>query len=610
VCEALLAAEGLDGLEWSGRADEGRFARTDTQLIAIVWDSARRRAGRDAVISTLGETLLLGIPTLVFTNGEVALELGNLDARGPGEILELLARHPRVVRDVPSLLGVRDLSGVHTRGSWDLAVACELARVFVPTRAYRHTLDVLERHHFAVLSGPPEMGKTAIARVLGLALHVEGWEVHECIRPEQIWQAFEPDHQQLFIADDAFGSTEYRPDAAEHWALDLPRILRALERRHKLVWTSRPAPLRAGLGRIQREHGVERFPRPAEVNVDASALDVEEKATILLRHAQAALLECPASELVRIYGTQIVDHPHFTPERIRRFVRVRLPELRAQETSPFRIETAIACEIAEPTEAMTASFAALAPEHRGLLVALVDCPPGAVRERDLAQAMRRHSPGGLSQPVKELVDRLTDHFVRLVPPDAVTWVHPSWRDLVIDEVVADADARRSFLERCSIEGALLALSRGGGRAGERMWPFLVADDDWDRLAQRLHELAPELADPDVSRLLASFEDAVRVAPERERDELAAIAQAALTSLISAWSSGRTYATVQALDRAYRLWNRLDLPEKDVTALVWDPPRGQRYQGDRTRHHSGSAAPVEWNDGEPDDIVGRILADLD
>src|SRR5258707_13204884 len=94
------------------------------------------------------------------------------------------------------------------------------------------------------------MGKTAIARTLGLALKDEGWEVHECIRPEQIWEAHAPDRAQLFVADDAFGSTEYRPDSAERWALELDRILRVMDERHWLVWTARPATLKAGLGRI------------------------------------------------------------------------------------------------------------------------------------------------------------------------------------------------------------------------------------------------------------------------------------------------------------------------------------------------------------------------
>ena len=132
--------------------------------------------------------------------------------------------------------------------------------MFVPTPAWHRAVAVLREHHFLVLTGPPEMGKTAIARMLGLALLAEGWEVHECTRPEQVYDRFDADRPQLFIADDAFGSTEYRPDAADRWADELDGILRATDENHWLVWTSRPAPLRAGLRRLHRERGGERFP--------------------------------------------------------------------------------------------------------------------------------------------------------------------------------------------------------------------------------------------------------------------------------------------------------------------------------------------------------------
>ena len=187
---------------------------------------------------------------LLLTNQD--LDLANMEVSGielavsgPERLGRLLDEHPLVRRRVPSVLGVRDLSALLTRdvagrSSWDEQAARSLAQVFVPTRTYRAALHVLERHHFTVLSGPPEMGKTAIARTIGLALQTEGWEVHECTHPEQIWKALARERPQLFVADDAFGSTEYRPDAAEHWALDLDRILQALDHRHWLIWTSRP----------------------------------------------------------------------------------------------------------------------------------------------------------------------------------------------------------------------------------------------------------------------------------------------------------------------------------------------------------------------------------
>jgi hypothetical protein len=146
--------------------------------------------------------------------------------------------------------------------------------------------------------------------------------------------------------------------------------------------------------------------------VDASRLDLEEKVLILFRHAKAAGL---APQLVRDHGHEIVSHPHFTPERVRRFVSWRLPELLAGgEPTPDAVRRAVQTELETPTAAMSASFDALAEEHRALLVALLDAPAGLVTERELVGSLRRHHPG-LSQPPGELIDRLTDHFVRVMP---------------------------------------------------------------------------------------------------------------------------------------------------------------------------------------------------
>ena len=304
-----------------------------------------------------------------------------------------------------------------------------------------------------------------------------------------------------------------------------------MDDRHWLIWTSRPAPLRAGLGRIQREHGVERFPQPAEVHVDASNLDLEEKASILFRHARSRPLTARGVELVRTHGWGIVDHAHFTPERIRRFVAHRLPELEGADAPVPRADVgeAVSAEIREPTDAMATSLAALPPEYRALLVALLDAPPGPVAERDVAAAARRHLDEGLRRRPADLVDRLTDHFLRLVPPHRVTWVHPSWRDLVIDALARDPLARRRFLERCSIEGVLLAISVGGGAAGERRFPLLVADADWDTATDRLSRLVPELAESELVRLLASLTAAVGApADARVHSEAEALAGRCLT----------------------------------------------------------------------------------
>jgi hypothetical protein len=550
-------------------------------LVVVAWlrpGVSRSHRLRRLVRSELRRAPAAARSVLLLTNVKTTSAMENVrvpvEQLGTDELSALLDAGTELRLRVPSVLGIRDIGelispAVTARSTADVAAAVELARVFVPTGAYRQTVDVLRLRHFAVLTGPPEMGKTAIARMIALARMTGGWEAHECIRPEQLWAVFARDRPQVFVADDAFGSTEYRPDAAERWALELDRVLRAMDDRHWLISTSRPAPLKAGLRRVRREHGAERFPQPAEVQVDAAALAVDEKALILFRHAKAAELPRAAVELVRTQGWKMVSHPHFTPERIRRFVRDRLLELAAKSASKEELAAAVAAEIREPTTAMAASFAALAPEHRVVLVALLDSPPGPVPERELAAAVRRHSDTGISRTPAELVDRLTDHFVRVVPPSSVAWVHPSWRDLVITQLVDDAAGRLRFLDRSGLEGILLALSVGGGVAGERVLPLLQEDADWDSAAARIGHLAPELDAAAAIRLLealpAALETEIR---DRARAEAAALAALTLERLAAAWDERRASLSVAELAGWFA-----------VAALLPEPPHWPRL--DRT-----------------------------
>jgi hypothetical protein len=483
----------------------------------------------------------------------------------------------------PSALGVREGGpGVsHRTAASDAATA--LAQVFVPVTAHTRALGALVRHHFVVLTGPPEMGKTAIAQMIALALATDGWDVHECIRPEQVFAAWDDDRPQVFVADDAFGSTEYRPDAGERWARDMERILQAVDEQHWLIWTSRPAPLRAGLARVHRERGAERFPQPSEILVDASALDRGEKALILYRHARAAHASgTSAARLLQAHGEAIVEDPHFTPERIRRFAARRLFALDATPAARTAVARLLREELRDPTTAMAASFDALDDAYRTVLVAMLDCPAGAVAERTLAASVRRHADGGLPRPPAELMDRLADHFLRVVDTK-IAWVHPSWRDLVIERVGARADARQAFLERAEVDGVLLALSVAGGRAGERLFPLLAEDRDWDRLGDRVVVLAREVDDHDALRLLVALTAALDAATTATINELEAVAEAATATLGRRWTAAAASPAVAALVAWLELDNRVNpLHECPHVQRAWIelvPPAGGTLSDD-------------------------------
>jgi len=508
---------GIDPAAWDGAADERREARDDRRTVRMAWVRGTDAAARRARLAAVAE----GEHVTVLTNAHEA----EATAAGPARILgaawltDVLDRTPQLRLTHPAVLAGGDL-----------------ARVFVPVGAYHAALAVLERHGFAVLVGPPEMGKTAIARMIAQALATDGWETHECLTPEAVWGAWRPEARQVFVADDAFGSTEYRPDAAERWGRDMERLLRSLDATHWLIWTSRTAPLHAGLARLHRERGAERFPRPLDVLVDAAALDRAEKAMILLRHAKAAGASgTSAAPLVRAHADAIVEHPHVTPERIRRLATSRLFRLDPDPARGLEVAALLVEELHTPTVAMSASFAALDDAHRAVLVALLDCPPGAVPERDLAAAVRRHAPGGLPRAPAELTDRLADHFLR-VTGASVTWVHPSWRDLVIDHLAADRAARAAFLAHAELDGILLALSVAGGQAGERTLPLLVEDDDWDLVTVRAGHVARHGDDHDTLRLLRAVEAARRAQGGPSRAEIDALAAGVLRALRRRWDA--------------------------------------------------------------------------
>jgi hypothetical protein len=602
LCALVLEVEaGLGDLNWRGQSDtwrlavaEERFALRNRRIrfhgpvtVVVCWipDDATTDARLSELLSrivTLADSdTSLTDELLVLTNldseragtalrAEASVQFQRMVVIGADQIGASLDRHPSLRLALPSTLGLRDLEPLFDgeargRSSLDVGRAQELARVFWPTRAYDRALAVLGRHRFVVLTGPPEMGKTAIARMLALAQLTDGWEAHECIDPDEVWRVFDGERRQVFVADDAFGSTEYRPDSAERWALGLGRLLRMLDSNHWLIWTSRPAPLKAGLRRVQRERDAERFPAPGEVLVDASDLSLEEKTLILFRHAKAQAASEAARGLLRSAGLSIVEHPHFTPERIRRFVTERLedlPDLTNYDLT--RLTAIVEQELAAPTEAMRNSFGALGPEHRDMLVSLLDAPAGLIDERELAATVRRHHPGGLSRTPSELIDRLTDHFLR-VTPLGIGWVHPSWRDLVIDQLQADASVRQQFLAVCGVEGVTLALSQQGGGRGERKLPLLGNDADWDRLSDRLGKLLGVLESRQVARVLLALGSALEgIDDPRERVEAQSLAVYALDTTRRDWDRTQQVLPAFLLDAWYRL--------SEHAAAGVDPPR--------------------------------------
>ena len=106
---------------------------------------------------------------------------------------------------------------------------------------------------------------------------------------------------------------------------------------------------------------------------------------------------------------------------------------------------------------------------------------------------------------------------------------------MIDRLDRDAEGRGAFLDRCGLEGVLLALSVAGGPAGERNLPLLVEDADWDALLGHIEAVVAEVGTADRVRLMrqlaAAIDDGARRDDRRALAELDALAVRVLASVL-------------------------------------------------------------------------------
>ena len=635
LCQGILKAKfGPAVMSWGGRTDRGRDAYCEEPLILtnaeptpgpIIFrvkfvagaNATGAKSGRALLKAVRAEReeiadrqksnvwqspsryiLMTNVPITASLRAEVADVFENVIGHekviswGINDISDFLHDIPNLRVAFPQLLGVRDFKAIAhlvvnqmviERSETARLEAADYVRVFVPTIAYDRALETLLRHSFVVLTGPPEMGKTTIARMLGLAKHSIGWQFVDCSSPQDFFQNLDDSVPQIFVADDAFGSTEYRPDIAQAWGKDLGKVLRRLGNNRWLVWTSRPVPLNLALQKLHLEGPAEFFPKPAQVKVDASDLSIEEKALILYRHCRAVELSASSRSLVKNIAERVVGNKYLTPERIRRLVTERIPEFASRllhgSLTEQEIEVSIDAEIAEPTKRMKQSFENLNDGHQCLLFAMLDAGKGTVLPASAKSAFMRLYGTETGSTFEQLLEDLIDHFVRLasgdVPNYAVVdgvltfqprpklqWIHPSWRDLVVEHLMNHQSKRAKFLSRCGLDGLRLALSTGGGSSGERSIPFLQSESDWISFQSRIGDIAKcanyELQQNTLRLLSETLRSDDLKANSTNSSRVKNLSFNFLTSLKDNWDSDGKVISKEGLEAFYELSTRINL----------------------------------------------------
>ena len=523
-----------------------------------------------------------------------------ITSQGATDVCALLDLNIAAARSFPQILSLRNLfeildkvvrNEIVQRTDAVLQEAEGLSGVFVPTKAFDDAWEILDKHHFVVLEGPPEMGKTAIAWMIAAVMLAQKWQAVDCDKPEDFFGAYANDRDQIFIADDAFGTTEYDVNRGSEWARQLHKVIPKLDKRHWLVWTSRMHILQQALQEMSLQGSASKFPDHKEVLVKANRIEGNERALMLYRHARAANLDEGAKSIVRKHAKGIVNNQHFTPERIRRFVREALPELQAHmasgDLSKEALESAVTEAIENPTERMRKSYRQLDDEQRSVLVAMLDCERSpAIANLERATARFRQP----RRPIQEEVNLLREGFLQdsaantsplwanSQPVAGVDWIHPSYRDLVIEELERDAPASEHFLQNCSWVGLQLTLSIAGGDKGQRRYPLMTTDKSWMILENRLISLLNDTtSDYQIREILRAVRASLDGTTELEdvRRRLAKIIKACCDSLRNRLDTRQITLNERILKEYFDLTLTIAPPPPMPDAyLLWKDVRSQ------------------------------------
>lgn len=512
------------------------------------------------------------------------------------DVCDWLDNNPQIRRSFPQLLSLRELDSIlnetvnrHilTRSLSAIEEAKEIVPIFMPTEAYRKVWDTLKKHKFVVIDGPPEVGKTAIALIIALVQVLDKWEAIYCKGPEDVLQIYKPKTKQLFITDDAFGRTEYDPERGKLWERELHHLLRGLDNNHWLILTSRKHILERAYKDMDLQDKAKDFPKPGEVVVDATELSMKEKALILYRHAKAENLLDSAKEIVRRHAKSIIYNPNFTPERIRRFVKEELPDINKKRSERCLNKKILANKISNainnPTDRMIKTHDSLPLSHKWLLASFLAIDESSMwrfngfkKLKEIYEQYRSHSPEENLLGFNDVVDELTEAFIKKISIGdkvIVEWIHPSYRDLVIEKVSNDTKMSKRLLEFGSIDIIKLAISDTGGQEGERRLPLLTSNEQWEIFRERCLELVDEITNDDsIISLLVTLRSSYLNSSEKstERDKISQISKEILERLNNKWNANEKELTPQILDAYFRLSLIVTpLPSSPNVKCSWD-----------------------------------------
>ena len=204
-------------------------------------------------------------------------------------IVRVIRSSARLRALVPQVYGLGDLTaiidermGQQSRALLDSWIP--KLRTYVPTKAHRQAVNIINEHGIVLLLGNPASGKSAIGAIIStMASENPDSTVLALTSPRDFESGWNPnDPGRFFWIDDAFGSNVVREDYVQDWASTFTKVKAAIAHGNRFLLTSRKHIYEAAKRRLGPRN-LAPFGSGAAV-VDVGELTFEERSQILYNH--------------------------------------------------------------------------------------------------------------------------------------------------------------------------------------------------------------------------------------------------------------------------------------------------------------------------------------
>lgn len=248
---------------------------------------------------------------------------------GRDELIRRLTEDKDLRGLMPRVYGLGDLSEILDERLYAQTKALvyegDISR-FVPTDPYVRTLSALDDYGFALVLGEPASGKSSIMRAAAI-FAADKWGL-EPLWLSSIgelathWNATRTD--QLFLLDDAFGSTNFDPDRTDDWNRSIVRMRTAIARGARFILTSRDYVYAAARPALKRHE----LPvvNDGEVVINVERLSPADRRQLVYNHLRLGDQPKAFRSAIKPHLWRLTVSPRLTPETARRLGDARFTE--------------------------------------------------------------------------------------------------------------------------------------------------------------------------------------------------------------------------------------------------------------------------------------------